>query len=94
MTEVVLSRRNLVALLSKLDEPGSACTIIKPDGTVVHAVEDGEVYVDRPPGEMHMNTELALEVARLRAAIQAVVDVDHGVAWPDLLHALVGPKAR
>lgn len=67
MPEIVLSRRNLLALLSKLDEPGSAATIIKPDGTVVQAAEDEAVYVDRVTGQMHPNTELALENARLRA---------------------------
>jgi hypothetical protein len=67
MQKLYLSRRNLLALLSKLDrnvkEPGSSvCTIIKQD--TVHpkypstdvievvAVEDADYYYERPAGEI------------------------------------------
>lgn len=62
--KVYLSRRNLLALLSKLDRVKkgelSACTIIKMDTqnekfpmtvpVVVTAVEDADYYHDREPG--------------------------------------------
>jgi hypothetical protein len=66
-TRVYLSRRNLEALLSKLDRKAkgedTACTIIKSDNKhpvypqsmseiMVVAVEDSDYYVDRPAGEM------------------------------------------
>ena len=54
MDEVVLSERNLRVLLSKVERyPNSACTIIKPDGTVVRAEPDDIHYGDRTPGRMH-----------------------------------------
>lgn len=61
--EVELSRRNLRALLAKLDTPGSACTIMNSSrGTlfVVKAVEDEAHYFDRKPGRMHPDTERRL----------------------------------
>jgi hypothetical protein len=67
--KVYLSRRNLLALLSKLErnvvDPGSsACTLLKTDNThkvypqshpriLVVAVEDVEYYTDREPGAVH-----------------------------------------
>ena len=54
-----LTRRNLTALLAKLDghPPNSACTLIDPDNKiVVRAVEDEAHYTDRPPGELHSDT--------------------------------------
>lgn len=49
--EVRLSRRNLLTLLSKLDRVAagefSACTLIKPDGTVLVAEEDDVHYAER-----------------------------------------------
>jgi len=58
-TEVVLSRRNLLALLHKLDMPGSNRTIIKPCGTIVRCETDEEHYTGRyiPIGIMHPDTE-------------------------------------
>lgn len=68
MNRVYLSRRNLLALLSKLDRQTDGeetqCTIIKRDNQhpvypqsmaeiVVIAVEDEDYYVDRPAGEIH-----------------------------------------
>ena len=51
---MILSRRNLLTLLSKLDRVRagefSFCTIIKPDGTAITAQEDEEHYVGRKPG--------------------------------------------
>lgn len=66
--EVTLSRRNLLALLLKLDgyPKDSACTIytdIDTDGyiLVVKAEEDDKHYADRPaPGTMHPDTEKVL----------------------------------
>lgn len=54
-----LTRRNLQALLDKLDDPLSARTLAKVQegggGVVtVVAVEDAEHYSDRPPGEIYM----------------------------------------
>ena len=63
--QVYLTRRNLEALLKKLDRPGSHCTIVKGDtvhptypvtgvGEVwVTAVEDEDYYTDREPGVMY-----------------------------------------
>ncbi len=69
MDKIYLSRRNLLALLSKLDRNQvaevSACTIIKyrgdgpfrqsMDSCMVTAVEDDEYYSNegRPAGAMH-----------------------------------------
>lgn len=50
-----LTRRNLTALLDKLDDPASARTLIDPDRKLaVRAVEDVEHYADRAPGEVYM----------------------------------------
>ena len=63
---VALSRRNLLALLAKLDTEGSECTLHKREeplgeqwALVVIAEEDGEHYDGRaePPGPMHQVTE-------------------------------------
>lgn len=69
---VVLSRRNLETLISKLDgnPPDSACTIVAPAiyvPTFVKAEEDEEHYshADRHgfgPGAMHPTTEVDLFV--------------------------------
>lgn len=68
MERVYLSRRNLKALLSKLDRKkqgqSTACTIIKNDtvhptypqtiaNVAIVAVEDDEYYTDRPAGHVH-----------------------------------------
>lgn len=70
--QVYLSRRNLLALLSKLDRTRdgdpSECTVIKNDNTHarypqsmqsirVTAVEDADYYSDRPAGAMHPKDE-------------------------------------
>lgn len=55
---VELTRRNLLALLEKLDDPDSARTIIDGEGRIaVHAVEDIEHYKDRAPGLMYTKGE-------------------------------------
>ena len=62
-TGVELTRRNLNALLAKLDgnPPNSACTILAPEGNFfVKAVEDAEHYSERTAGEMHPATEAVL----------------------------------
>ena len=62
--EVTLSRRNLLALLHKLEMEGSARTLISSDcppglELVVRAEDDEVHYQDRdePPGPMHPKTE-------------------------------------
>ena len=54
---VTLSRRNLLALLAKLDMPGSHRTIVKPGEIVVTAEPDEIVYAGRKPGRMDPQTE-------------------------------------
>jgi len=62
---IVLSRRNVLALLHKLDFPGSQRTIVKvvkhPDGVQkilsLKAEDDDVHYRDEAPGEMHPATE-------------------------------------
>jgi hypothetical protein len=60
---VYLSRRNLLALLRKLDNPESVRTIVKNDmehpkykqshqHIAITAVEDEDYYIDRKPGVM------------------------------------------
>lgn len=54
---VELTRRNLRALLDKLDDPASERTLIEGAGRVaVRAVEDDEHYRDRWPGVVYMPT--------------------------------------
>jgi len=60
--QIILSRRNLLAMLHKLEMPGSSRTIVKPvlGGNVCISVEtDKEHYEDRKrgPGLMHPETE-------------------------------------
>lgn len=62
---VVLSRRNLLSLLQKLDGMGdSACTVLRDCDcgwrVVVTAEPDAQHYEGRAPGRMHPITELAL----------------------------------
>lgn len=66
--EVTLSRRNLLALLQKLEMQGSARTLTSedcPEGLelVVRAEEDDHHYGSRsePPGPMHPRTESFLQ---------------------------------
>lgn len=74
MQRVYLTRRNLLALLSKLDRvkagEQSQRTIVKQDTThpkypttdviVVTALEDGEYYSDREAGKMHPADEATI----------------------------------
>lgn len=67
ITEVVLSRRNVLSLLAKLDgyPAGSAATLISSDDqptVIVHAEEDKLHYakMGRAPGPMHPTTEQAI----------------------------------
>jgi hypothetical protein len=57
--EVVLSRRNILSLLHKLEMEGSERTIIKPNGMAVRVESDEAHYADRPcgAGPMHPETE-------------------------------------
>jgi hypothetical protein len=59
---VELTRRNLEALLAKLDgyPANSACTLFSPGAgpsIYVKAVENAEHYSDRRPGALHEDTE-------------------------------------
>ena len=55
MPMLELTRRNLQALLDKLDDAQSARMIVAPDRSiVVRAVEDDEHYSDRAPGIVFM----------------------------------------
>ncbi len=57
---ITLSRRNLLALLTKLDDPSSLKTLYKPfdDYFIVIKAEDDDVhYINRTPGEMSPRTE-------------------------------------
>ncbi len=68
---VTLSRRNLLALLAKLDEPGSLRTIIRDCGDlvlVVRAEDDAVHYAEREPGPMTPTTEAGIR--RRRQAIR------------------------
>lgn len=61
-TTIVLSRRNLLTLLAKLDgfPPDSACSItggFEAPNIWIRAEEDEEHYARRPAGEMHPVTE-------------------------------------
>lgn len=60
---VKLSRRNLLALLHKLEMTGSACSIVKPGGIVIGVEPDEVHYADRKegPGPMHPETEKFIE---------------------------------
>lgn len=72
---VTLSKRNLLALLTKLEMAGSARTIVsyntEPDGwvLVVRAESDEEHYSTRtfPPGPMHPHTELDIALLGMAA---------------------------
>lgn len=62
ITQVRLSRRNLLALLAKLDgyPPGSGCSLeggADAANFIVTAEEDHIHYQDRPAGRMHPVTE-------------------------------------
>lgn len=71
MNHMTLSRRNLLALLAKLDivkaGGASACSLIKyqnagdpggqsMDSCLVKAMEDEDYYVTRAAGELHPDT--------------------------------------
>jgi len=61
---IVLSRRNLLSLLHKLEMKDSARTIIKytdsDEPLLVSSMDDNEYY-DRAPGQMHPETEAFVE---------------------------------
>ena len=64
--KVTLSRRNLLTLLAKLDEPTSMRTLYRKfhDSSsflVVQAEEDEEHYKDRTPGPVSEITEAVIE---------------------------------
>lgn len=59
--EVVLSEKNLLALLTKIKTDWSACTIVKGEDNGQHLIVRGERdevhYAARPAGVMHPVTE-------------------------------------
>lgn len=60
---VVLSRRNLEALLAKLDLVSSgtpSCCAIAKEGWMLKAEENDPHYGDAPAGQMHLNIEDSL----------------------------------
>ena len=57
MKPIILSKRNLLALLHKLIMKDSHRTLVKPGGIVIKVEPDEVVYADRAPGEMHPETE-------------------------------------
>ena len=62
--KVVLSRRNLLTLLAKLDEPDSHRTLYKLVNSgyfIVQAENDAEHYGTRKPGPMSPLTEATLK---------------------------------
>lgn len=66
---VYLSKRNLLALLHKVDIPGSLKTIVSRDGFAVVAEPDDTHYAGReePPGPMHPQTETFIEEGQATA---------------------------
>lgn len=61
---IVLSRRNLQALLAKLDQPDSARTLLggaDARGVIVRAEDDDEHYADRDPGPVSPETQRRME---------------------------------
>lgn len=80
-----LSRRNLEALLTKLDgvPSGSNCTIMggtDAQGWLVTAEENDVHYAERPAGGMHPETEAAI-AALHRTETQYEPSVEDVAAW-------------
>lgn len=60
---VELTRRNLITLLDKLDDPNSQRMLIDGGHSIaVRAVEDSEHYKRRPPGVVYMPTSGELRI--------------------------------
>lgn len=79
---IVLSRRNLLTLLTKLDgyPPNSYCMIsggTDAPGVVIRAEEDHIHYDDRPAGEMHPDTE--------QRVTRPATGVEPGLDWRPFL---------
>jgi hypothetical protein len=70
MPVLTLSERNLIAMLAKLHQPGSACTIYNQDFTFVGESDEAH-YRQReyPPGAMVNDTEHLSRLIK-RAVIQ------------------------
>ena len=76
MTEIVLSERNLLTLLNKLDRyDESSCTIIKPCGTAIRVEPDEVHYGDRQPGVIHPLDDPALRPPPLRGGRSVTTEV-------------------
>lgn len=73
MPVLELTRRNLIVLLTKLDDPTSARTLLDGDNLIaVTAVEDADHYADREPGEVADRTLTGLAFA-FREGVEAAV---------------------
>lgn len=72
---VTLSKRNLLAMLHKLEMPGSARTLVSGCGQLILQCEtDEEHYADRPegpPGTMHFHTETFIQAEERKLQEQA-----------------------
>ena len=74
---IILSRRNILSLLHKLDMPGSSRTLIAPACAFAIRVEEDEAhYAGRQPGPMHPDTE---EFIRSHGRKAPEVQEDHEV---------------
>lgn len=97
MEKVYVTRRNLLALLSKLDRnkqtPGvSHCTIVKQDtehpvypastAVMFTAVEDDAYYTDRPAGNMYSADTATYDACR--TAFEAYIQKEVSWANPNL----------
>ena len=104
MHQVYLSRRNLHALLSKLDRCArgerTECAIIKTDvdhpkfkqsmsAIFVEAVEDDEYYVDRPPGPMVEQEEQASADREELLALLSELKHEHGEYHVERIEAIL-----
>lgn len=62
--DVTLSKRNLLALLQKVDDPYSSKTLVQegePGWLIVRCEPDNEHYALRKPGRMSDKTEAFIE---------------------------------
>lgn len=67
---LVLSERNLLALLSKLYTDGSSCELEGP--IKVRAENDAQHYGRRSPGALHPSTERILKIIQSSAPFESL----------------------
>ena len=101
IAHVVLSRRNLLSLLHKLELPGSARTLsggdaVEPWELIVTAEDDKQHYrsLGRDPGVMHPYTEAFLREEEARRAVS--LDRGPGLApnQPTIVHPVLPETLR